>query len=344
MKKSIVIAIQLMSLSAILAVSTFAWFKVTFNAGQNTITIPTDDTGSEFVFAKNQMIEEALAPAKLKKGVLSDVTNGVATIDGHDTLTGKYLLPGIKTNDQGYTEYCVEEGRMKFQTNPDPNKDLNTYFDYPSTLIYSQYRFMASGPNMRFTFGVYYPKLDVALNEDGEVIGNDGNPVVINKDNISTYYNRLEQIEALNFNFFVTPYDNTYTLNDEELQKASTSIGTANAGKITIENTLSNKVKESGKNMILCGKGATPIDINGASASAKEEQVKSGRIESTKNEVDKTYKIELTNLPITQFAGYNLIVESYYALPDMLVEGNLPLSCKFLLLFNVEKFTPTTSS
>lgn len=324
MKKSIVIAIQLMSLSAILAVSTFAWFKVTFNSGQPTVTIPTDDKGSEFVFAKNEFIEEALAPAKLKKGVLS----GAGKIDENDVPTGEGLLPRTKVVD-GKTVYDVtDDGRMQFKN----DANLDDYFEYPSTLIYSQYRFIASGENMRFTFEVYYPKLNETIDDEAEL-------------DISKF-NKLKQIETLNFNFFVTPYESTYTLSQEELQKASTSIGTANAGKITIENTLANKVTSSTDHMILCGKG-TPINIDGT-GSSKENQVKSGRINTVKNKNASTnsytYTFELTNLPVTQFAGYNLIVEAYYALPDMLIDGNVPLNGEFVLMFNVSRFTPTTSS
>ena len=112
---------------------------------------------------------------------------------------------------------------------------------------------------MRFTFEVYYPKLNESINDEEAVD--------------ITKFDKLKQIEALNFNFFVTPYESTYTLTQEELQNASTSIGSANMGKITIENTLANKVTDSENHMILCGKG-TPINVDGTDFNKKEEQVK----------------------------------------------------------------------
>ena len=325
MKKGIIISVQLISLAVILAVSSFAWFQISIQNNLSPVDVPTKD-GGEFVFSKNQYVEEALAPAKLKKGVLSGQTDSKWKIDGIEVPTGEALLPRTKIDDEtGYTIYDVSsEGKMQFKAD-----GYQDYFEYPATIIYSQYRFIASGSNMKFSFDVYYPKLNAVIKENE----------VIDEEKLATDFNKLTQVDALSFNFFVTPYDSLYTLTEEELQSASTSIGTSNSGKKTIENVLSNKVTESGKYMDLYGKEPL-ITVNGANPEAKETQVKSARISSTKQNSDPTkqfYSFSLKELDTLKYSGYNLIVEAYYSLPDMLIEGNVPLNGEFLLYFNVSK-------
>ncbi len=322
MKKSILFIAEISSLAVLLAVSSFAWFQITTNINNpDNLVINTKDE-AEFIFAKNEFIDEALAPAKLKKGVLVKDESNNWTFDGTNKVpTGTDLLPKTTTGDSG-TEYFVNsEGRMVSKTVN--GIDYSEYFDYPSTVVYSQYRFIAFSKEITFNFDVYYPKISTQIDYDK----------TLTKADLDRDFIKFTQEGALTFNFFVIPYHDDYTLTPDELRIASTSIGTANAGKKTIENVLvnhnTNAVQTNG--MKLCG-----MDSGVISAKQESDIV---RINATKPTDATTnpysYTFSLKNLPISDYSGYNLIVETYYSVADMFVDSNIPLSGEFVLNFKV---------
>lgn len=283
MKKFTLLSVSLLSLSIVMAVSSFAWFQLK-NNGQLNEDIPTKG-GIEILFSQIGDVDEAMMPASLKKGVVSNVDG---LIDGSEYVpSGEDLLPKK-------VDYEYPAGSLITE---------NKYLEYPASIVYNQFQFLSTYDSVSFKFFVRYFNVNDPLDTDIELL------------------TKFTQGEALTFNFFLLDTK----LTDQELESISTVKNSIN-DKVTVESLFVLKTN-------------TDDDFklnNSGNISTKEltkEQVRNNYcITSNFDSTDSSYNFELTNL--TKNKDYYLIVESYYSLPDQMIEGNLPLTGKFVLDIN----------
>ena len=285
MKKFTLLSVSLLSLSVLMAVSSFAWFQLK-NNGQLGEDIPTKG-GIEILFSQIGDVEEAMMPASLKKGVVSDV-NGL--IDGEEYVPSNEELLPKKTN----YEYDYVGGNLVTD---------NKYLEYPASIVYNQFQFASIYEAVSFKFFVRYFNVNDSLDK----------PI----DELT----KFTQEGALTFNFFLLDTK----LTDDELESISTVKNNVSE-KVTVEHLFEEKAKSDEK---------FKINIQGTKSDANltKEQVRTNYcISSNFDESDYSYNFNLTGL--TTNTDYYLIVESYYSLPDQMIEGNLPLTGKFVLDIN----------
>lgn len=283
MKKFTLLTVSLFSLSVVMAVSSFAWFQLK-NNGQLNEDIPTKG-GIEILFSQIGDVDEAMMPASLKKGVVSNVDG---LIDGSEYVpSDEELLP--KKVDYEY-----------------PDNKLTTdseYLDYPASIVYNQFQFLTVYEGVSFEFFVKYFNVN--------------DPIDTNIDDLTIF----TQPKALTFNFFLLDTK----LTDAELESISTVKNSVDS-KVTIESLFESKAKED--ETFKLNKAGVKSDSNLTKAQVRNNYC----IPSEFNENDYCYYFDLTNL--TANKEYYLIIESYYSLPDQMIEGNLPLTGKFVLDIN----------
>ena len=282
MKKISLITVSLFSLSVIMAVSSFAWFQLK-NNGQLGIDVNTQD-GLEIFFSQTSTVDEAMMPAKLKKGVVS---NESGLIDGEEIVPkGREVLPKV---DSDYN-YVINGNSFVSQSE---------YLEYPASIVYNQFELESAFTDLTFTFIVRYFNVD---------------------DDPSTDISTLDsfmQTEALTFNFFVM----NQKLTNEELDTISTIKDEASS-KVTVDKFLSNKATD------LDSTFALKNGVNISDSDLTPAEVDSYRLSSTGDNQTGIYTVDVV---VEQNVTQYLLIESYYSVPDALIEGNLPLTGKFVL-------------
>jgi hypothetical protein len=244
-----------------------------------------DRGGIEILFSQIGDVEEAMMPASLKKGVVSNIDG---LIDGSEYVpSDEDLLPKK-------VDYEYPAGSLITE---------NKYLEYPASIVYNQFQFLTTYNSVSFKFFVRYFNVNDPLDTDIELL------------------TKFTQGEALTFNFFLLDTK----LTDQELKSISTVKNSIN-DKVTVESLFVLKTNTDDKFKL----------NNSGNVSTKEltkEQVRNNYcITSNFDSTDSSYNFELTNL--TKNKDYYLIVESYYSLPDQMIEGNLPLTGKFVLDIN----------
>lgn len=285
MKKISMLSLSILSLTVVLTVSSFAWFKL-LNEGKLNVNIPTK-TGVDIYFSQVDSQEGAMMPAKLKKGVLNGSDDFY--INGQDKVPfGEEVLPEI---DDDYN-YIIDEGTFK---------PKNRYLEKPASIVYNQFELYIPSQdhdnlntNLSFSFFVKYYEVD--QDEETEVY------------DLKTFM----QTEALAFNFYV--------LKNNKLTKDQlNSISTADQNivdKIKLEKLFFNE------NITL-----NNDEIFGSLVNFTD--IKSYQYQAVGNNQTGEYTFNIKNL--NRDEKYSLLIESYYSLPDALIDGNLPLTGKFVL-------------
>ncbi len=302
MKKLRLIIVTIICLVTTLVVSSFAWFAI----GNNGVKSHDIVTGRQVAiyFSESGTNEEAMVPAKLKEGVLNDsgYIKGVGEDPENDIKvpTGRSCLPQIDENDYRYVltnnnlTPCVDE------------KTGDCYFEYPATIVYSQFDLILNdnlnqypvNQKLSIKFDVKFYNVDDP--EETEV--RDLNP--------------FTQTEALAFNFFVLETQ----LTNEQLKSISTKLD-SDINITTIEDFLI-----TNKNTIVAHKDSMTSDND---PNYSLETVGSYRYATTVPNDSTTYNVTINNMVPNQ--TYYILIESYYQVPDQLVEGNLPLTGRFVL-------------
>ena len=299
MKKLRLIIISIICLVTTLVVSSFAWFSI----GNNGIFSQPVETNNQLLidFAAAGSNHEAMMPAKLKKGVINHPSG---TISKNESVpTGSDVLPK-KEN----WKYVVENGQLVSNSE---------YLDTPATIVYSQFALTLASTteegykDLEFSFKVRYYNVDQI--KDGEL----KTPI---KD-----LPVFEQMNALAFNFYVV--ETSGGLTEDQLNLISTNKGTVESN-ITIEEFMITK-----KNVSFHSKDGVD-HLSGLTLQSEniEQTIYSNyRYDADAVEIneDKYYSVSITNLKVNQ--SYYILLESYYNVPDALVEGNLPLTGQFVL-------------
>lgn len=306
MKKMRLIMVTIVCLIATLVVSSFAWFSI----GNNGIFSHPVSTMNKLVidFTISGNNGEAMMPAKLKKGVINDPSG---TIVGENELVPKdrRVLPKY------------DENTWKYELNEEKNAFIpqSEYLETPATIVYSQFEIEvldnehASGTkDVTLTFQVKYYNIE-QLNDETVTI------------NDLSY---LKQIGALAFNFFVV--ENDGGLSSEELITISTHKGEITESR-TIEDFIvsRNTDQDETNNILLHSKeGSSSNKVTSCeSVGAYRHEV-----EPLKDDEGKyTYEYSVTFEEFNINQKYYILLESYYSVPDALVEGNLPLTGRFVL-------------
>lgn len=283
MKKFTLLSVSLLSLSIVMAVSSFAWFQLK-NNGQLDVDIHTQD-GLEIFFSQTGTVDEAMMPAKLKKGVVSS-DSGI--IDGGEEVPkGPSVLPKI----DGDYNYVISGNEFVSK---------NEYLEYPASIVYNQFEIESDYIELTFTFKVRYYNVDDEVGDD--------------VDSLDIF----KQVDALTFNFFLMNQE----LTDAELDTISTIKSTADT-KVPVEKFLSEKTKEFDTLFALM-KGD-----NVSNGGIEPNEVEAFRHTSSGDKETGVYTVDvkLADVDLTHY----LLIESYYSVPDALIEGNLPLTGKFVL-------------
>ena len=303
MKKIRLIIVTIICLVTTLVVSSFAWFAI----GNNGVLSSDIETKNQLVinFASSGSNQEAMMPAKLKKGVINGPEGYIeGTIESG--LKDDALLPK-KEN----WSYVKENGQLISNSE---------YISTPATIVYSQFELnIGSGEengykDLNLSFKVRYYNVDQI--KEG-----------VNKTPIADLP-LFEQMEALQFNFFIV--EQAGGLTDEQLIEISTNKGTVESNK-TIEEFM---VKEDVIFHSIDGSShGEELTLENVGAN-----ISNYRQAASIDEVNKTYSIRFKNIKINQ--TYYILLESYYNIPDALVEGNLPLTGQFVLDIHYTPLVP----
>lgn len=296
MKKMTLFIISIICLVTTLVVSSFAWFAI----GNNGILSKEVSTGRQVAiyFSESGTNEEAMVPAKLKEGVLNE--HGYVQGSGNEGIpvpTGRECLPLV---DENY-KYVLTNSNLTTHVNKTTG---DSYLETPATIVYSQFQVVLndynenpSNKNMNIKFDVKYYNVD----EIGKDVGK---------------LTSFTQTDALTFNFFVLETE----LTEEQLQTISTKLNSA-LNITTIEDFL-----VTNKETVRVRKDDM---VSSEDPNFSLETVESYRYESEVIEGSTSYNLTLRNIVPNQI--YYILIESYYSVPDQLVEGNLPLTGKFVL-------------
>ena len=297
MKKMRLIIVTIICLVTTLVVSSFAWFAI----GNNGILSSDIETRNQLVidFASAGSNEEAMMPAVLKKGVINSPTGGIV---GNSVTVpkGADVLP--KKNSDW--EYVIENDSLVSNSE---------YLDTPATIVYSQFE-LTIGSNdetgykdLVFTFNVKYYNVDQI--KDGEL----KTPIADLPD--------FKQMDALAFNFYII--ENAGGLTENQLTQISTNKRTVHTNR-TIEEFL---VEED-------------ITLHPRTGDTDGSELTIGnvgeRINYYRHPADPVlqndlsyFSVSMRNIKLNQ--TYYVLLESYYNVPDAMVEGNLPLTGQFVL-------------
>lgn len=297
MKKLRLIIISIICLVTTLVVSSFAWFAI----GNNGLLSTPVSTGRQVAiyFSESGTNEEAMVPAKLKEGVLNE--HGYVQGSGNEGIpvpTGRECLPLV---DEDY-KYVLTNSNLTTCVNETTG---DSYLESPATIVYSQFELVIndyeenpSNQRVNIKFDVKYYNVD---DDTGIEISD---------------LTSFTQTDALTFNFFILENK----LSEEQLKTISTKLNSS-LNITTIEDFLvTNKETISvHKNDI-----TSKMDPN-----FTVDRVNDYRYESEVIQDSTSYNITIDNIVSNQM--YYILIESYYSVPDQLVEGNLPLTGKFVL-------------
>lgn len=310
MKKIRLVIVSMICLVATLVVSSFAWFSI----GNNGIFSEGVETDNQLIidFAAAGSNKEAMMPAKLKKGVINS-PQGTITGQSERVPMGMDVLPKHDSN----WHYVVENDSLVSQSE---------YLETPATIVYSQFELTLESnsdsgyKDLEFSFVVKYYNVDQV--KDGELKTPIAQLPVFN------------QMDALAFNFFVVEDKG---LTQEQLDVISTNKGSARSNRTIEEFMVAESEKEENEKVKFHSKDQVDhlSQLNLESPNI-ENDIKnviynnyrySANATST-NEKD-YYSVSITNLEVNK--KYFILLESYYNLPDAMVEGNLPLTGQFVL-------------
>lgn len=298
MKKLRLIIISIVCLVTTLVVSSFAWFAI----GNNGILSTPVSTGRQVAiyFSESGTNEEAMVPAKLKEGVLNE--NGYVYGDEENGIpvpTGRDCLPQIDAN----YKYVLTNNNLTTHLD---HVTGDSYLESPATIVYSQFNvvindYVNENPSnqiLNLKFDVKYYNVDEKTDKEISELTS------------------FTQTEALAFNFFILETE----LSENQLKTISTKLNST-LNITTIEDFL-----VTNKETVIVHKD----DMN-----SKEDPnfnvntVDNYRYKSEVIENSTSYNITVENIVPNQM--YYVLIESYYSVPDQLVEGNLPLTGKFVL-------------
>ena len=299
MKKIRLIIVTIVCLITTLVVSSFAWFAI----GNNGVLSHNVSTGRQVAiyFSESGTNEEAMVPAKLKEGVINDSGyikgNGTDLENDIAVPTREDCLPLI---DENY-RYVLTNSNLTPQTNKTTG---DCYLEYPATIVYSQFDLVINNygepiPNQRLSikFDVKYYNVD------------DDSGIDVSK------LTSFSQTEALAFNFFILETQ----LSNEQLKTISTKLN-SDINITTIEDFLI-----SNPNIIVHKDDmSSNQDQNYSLKTIDNYRYKSGVVQDSTS-----YNLTIDNIVPNKM--YYILIESYYAVPDQLVEGNLPLTGRFVL-------------
>lgn len=297
MKKLRLIIISIVCLVTTLVVSSFAWFAI----GNNGLLSTPVSTGRQVAiyFSESGTNEESMVPAKLKEGVLNE--HGYVYGDEENGIpvpTGRDCLPQI---DENY-KYVLTNNNLTTHVD---HVTGDSYFETPATIVYSQFEIVfndynnpnPSNQRLSLKFDVKYYNVDDSGKEISELTS-------------------FTQTEALAFNFFILETE----LTEDQLRTISTKLNSA-LNITTIEDFL-----VTNKDTVIVHKN----DMNSQQdQNFTVETVDNYRYKSTVMPASTSYNITVDNIVPNQI--YYVLIESYYSVPDQLVEGNLPLTGKFVL-------------
>lgn len=297
MKKMRLIIVTIICLVTTLVVSSFAWFAI----GNNGILSSDIETRNQLVidFASAGSNAEAMMPAKLKKGVINNPSGGIVG-NSVSVPTGPDVLPKKDSN----WNYVVENGSLVSNSE---------YLETPSTIVYSQFELTIGSQDeegykdLVFTFNVKYYNVDQI--KDGEL----KTPIADLPE--------FKQMNALAFNFYII--EDAGGLSEQQLIEISTNKGTVETNR-TIEEFLVNE----------------DITLHPLTGTAKGDDLTIENVGSQINNYrhpanailqnDLSYfSVSISNIKLNQ--TYYVLLESYYNIPDAMVEGNLPLTGQFVL-------------
>lgn len=298
MKKLRLIVISIVCLVTALVVSSFAWFVI----GNNGILSTPVSTGRQVAiyFSESGTNEEAMVPAKLKEGVLNE--NGYVYGDEENGIpvpTGRDCLPQIDAN----YKYVLTNNNLTTHVN---HVTGDSYLETPATIVYSQFNvvindYVNENPSnviLNIKFDVKYYNVDEKT--DKEI----------------SQLTSFTQTEALAFNFFILETE----LTEDQLKTISTKLNSS-LNITTIEDFL-----VTNKDSIIVHKDNMNSDED---PNFNVNTVDNYRYKSKVIENSTSYNITVENIVPNQM--YYVLIESYYSVPDQLVEGNLPLTGKFVL-------------
>ena len=301
MKKTLTAAISIMSLTVALAIGSFAWYKMP-NNGLLSTDVGTKTKNLDIYFNETQSAQSSIIPAKLKKGVLNDVSGSIHG-DTDQVPRGRLCLPKI---DENYNYILTPDGRQFA-----PNGE---YLVHPASVIYNQFQLRSgsssSDPNARYGVKFNYDIEYFNVDENG------GQDSVIQK---------FGQKDALAFNFYLSE---GVGLTDEQLRTA-TIADTDISNKKTIENVFA---ENSSTIRLIHNKNYTLSNGTLTNSQVKNyrfEPIATQKVEASTNKTYYTYSVEIHNLKFN--TTYYVILESFYSIPGALVEGNLPLTGRFII-------------
>ena len=296
MKKLRLISVAILCLITTLVVSSFAWFALKNNG------ILSTDIGTrreiEIYFSEDGNSDGFMKPAKLKKGVLNDSTGSILGTGEQASVmvpTQRNVLPAY--DEENWT-YTVVKGELIPQSE---------YLESPATIVYSQFELLVDAEEssdlktLNMEFEVKYFNVDA---DESDIA------------NASSFL----QEDALAFNFFVLEQE----LTKEQLDNISTHVGAASTNIMIEKFLVDNKVP------VKNNQGTIDYESDGISYSS----INSYRYIATSSLIDSrvVYQTAFSGLEINR--AYYIVLESYYNVPDQLVEGNLPLTGKFVLDLN----------
>ena len=298
MKKLRLIIISIVCLVTTLVVSSFAWFAI----GNNGILSTPVSTGRQVAiyFSESGTNEEAMVPAKLKEGVLNEHGYVYGNEEnGIPVPTGRDCLPQIDAN----YKYVLTNNNLTTHVD---HVTGDSYLESPATIVYSQFNvvindYVNENPSnqiLNIKFDVKYYNVDEKTDKEISELTS------------------FTQTEALAFNFFILETE----LTEDQLKTISTKLNSS-LNITTIEDFL-----VTNKETVIVHKD----DMN-----SKEDPnfnvntVDNYRYKSEVIENSTSYNITVENIVPNQM--YYVLIESYYSVPDQLVEGNLPLTGKFVL-------------
>ena len=247
-------------------------------------------------------------PAKLKKGVINS-PEGFIVGNSERVPKGSALLP---SHDDEWN-YVVENGQLITD---------NQYLETPATIVYSQFALEIGSANesgykdLIISFKVRYFNVDQI--KEGE-----------NKTPIAELP-LFEQMDALAFNFFILE-DNG--LSEEQLAIISTNKGTVETNKPIERLMVEQKedLKFHSSNGILDN---SQLDFDNIG-----DNIESYRKTADIDEENKIFTVTFNNVEMNE--THYILLESYYNVPDALVEGNLPLTGQFVLDLSYDHREPS---
>ena len=313
MKKLRLVIVAIVCLVATLVVSSFAWFSI----GNNGILSTNVGTKNQLVidFSNMGTNDESMMPAKLKKGVINHPSGTI----GFDSEGEPISVP------KGTDVLPAKDGDWKYITSNGQLTTTSEYLEVPATIVYSQFGLTLNltptqeeptNKDVYFSFVVRYYNVDQVSD--------------INEGLEKTPLHQLPifgQIGALQFNFFLI--ETSGGLTEEELVTISTHTGEVSENR-TIEEFIASRNNDNDESNDLtlhsktgeCSKPIRCEDVDSYRHTASPLKDQQGNDTST-------YTVSFEDIEINQ--TYYILLESYYNVPDAMVEGNLPLKGQFVL-------------